>query len=576
MKLPQKLSATLLGITLLGGVVPTAANAAETAIYMNPNAGITKLWKTDPAKFGQPLTKENCVKGKGCEQLFENAVITWNARNGVKALTGTEKAQAFLKAGGVAAFGALEGDAWNNTYCGPVVTAGDGKARYLVVVEDAGKGQLGASLNLNSTPADQWKKERYATKLCFDQEAPVTPPPSQPSEPTHPATELDWSQAIYSPFYQAIFLPDTDGVTFYKKEANSDGTVVAGAEIREWSLDAPPAKNLFEDQEEALGWPIAPATWNGETGTQEFVGGTLTWTRGNPHPTVKLNLKGATWVTQNMHHSGAQFLGSYGVREWTQLSDRYYEGKGTFFVYDAKTGKVVVMDQRILDAVVAEPDRWGDPVSSYIYLTREEEVETGTTFQKDETHRYTLVGQLTKSLRVSPSVLETDQNGTIHWVNEASYDVDKEPALDLQATNWDSEATYHAGIGVKTKMVETLSGPLLLIVQANSDGTPVAGATTYASRWLGYNDYGLYNHDEDIWAGGPEEYASYPQAYLGLPTAQSQVIEENGVKYEVQQFEHGTAKWKIEPRPWSHDLSGNANAKITLDPQTQARFDAAQ
>lgn len=61
MKTAQKLGTAFISATMLMGFVPGVAEATPTSIPMNPNAGITKLWKTNTAKYGQPVSKENCV-----------------------------------------------------------------------------------------------------------------------------------------------------------------------------------------------------------------------------------------------------------------------------------------------------------------------------------------------------------------------------------------------------------------------------------------------------------------------------------------------------------------------------------
>ncbi|MDO4917398.1 MAG: hypothetical protein Q3974_07265 [Rothia sp. (in: high G+C Gram-positive bacteria)] len=170
----RRLGNTILCAAMLLGATPGVAQATTSSIPMNPNAGITKLWKTNTAKYGQPVSKENCVPGKGCEQVFENSVITWNTRTGVKALTGADRVAAYVKAGGIGTVGALESDAWNNTFCGPVVSTWDGATRHLVIVA-AGKGTAGSSIDLNSATGKDWLANRGKTGKCFTDVTPTQP-----------------------------------------------------------------------------------------------------------------------------------------------------------------------------------------------------------------------------------------------------------------------------------------------------------------------------------------------------------------------------------------------------------------
>ncbi len=173
--------------TLAMTLTPGAAQAAT--FRQNPDAGITKVWQQNPEKYGQPTSNEECVTGSGCAQSFENAVITWSRTTGVKVLNGAERAAAYKEAGGIAALGALESDAWNHSYCGTSVTTFNGKnqSRWLVVLEDD-KGTAGTALDLNSEEGRKWKAERDQTRECFDTAA-ENPAPVEEPKPT-PATEV--------------------------------------------------------------------------------------------------------------------------------------------------------------------------------------------------------------------------------------------------------------------------------------------------------------------------------------------------------------------------------------------------
>lgn len=169
---------------LIVTMTPATAQAAEASPA--PKSGIARLWLKDPAKYGQPLSPEKCFPNKTCAQDFENATITWNKRNGVQVLNGAENATTFRAAGGAEVFGGFEGDAWNHAYCGPSVTTYNGQTRSLIVL--AGE-HAGASLDLNSPEAEQWKAERVQTGNCFYKEE--TPEPANPIIPITPDNPKD-------------------------------------------------------------------------------------------------------------------------------------------------------------------------------------------------------------------------------------------------------------------------------------------------------------------------------------------------------------------------------------------------
>lgn len=168
-------------------VTLTPGTAQAAPFYQNPDSGITKMWQTDPEKYGQPIANEECFSNKTCSQDFENATISWNRTNGVKVLNGAENAAAFRAAGGAEVFGGFEGDAWDHSYCGPSVTTFNGQTRSLVVL--AGE-NAGASLDLNSPEAEQWRVERLLTGNCFN-EVEETPVPANPIIPITPDNPKD-------------------------------------------------------------------------------------------------------------------------------------------------------------------------------------------------------------------------------------------------------------------------------------------------------------------------------------------------------------------------------------------------
>ena len=56
---------------------------------------------------------------------------------------------------------------------------------------------------------------------------------------------------------------------------------------------------------------------------------------------------------------------------------------------------------------------------------------------------------------------------------------------------------------------------------------------------------------------------------LGVPVAEAKIVEEGGLKYQTQQFEHGSIKWLM---PDSKLVNPTYEAEITLNPEAQAFF----
>lgn len=554
MKPLKKLSTTLITATMLISAAPGIAHAAETSIYMNPNAGITKYWQTNPTTFGQPLTKENCVKGKGCEQLFEKGLITWNTRNGVKALTGADKAKAFENAGGIAKFGALEGDSWNNTYCGPIVTTWDGTTRHLVVVADSAKSKAGSSIDLNSVEGKQWLKDRATSGKCFDA---VTETPTEPTD----TAQLDWSKATYVEKNQALVLM-TD-TTAYVIAADANGTPKAGATafevpfIKIRGIDALYSK---------MGYPIAAPVTHGTVTTQEFSGGTYTFDTakissydGKPmYPTTSINIEGAKVLAKES--PWYTFTGNF-----QQINDHLYvEDIGdTLFVFNSNDGQATEMSQALFDEYVKNPEFFG---KLGVYYYNRESGYTSNTFHPSEGTTLEVTPSYTASFKY---VLRNDADLKIL---KQGY-IDHEPAWDLQdpaTVDW-SKATYtdYPGLpGEEGGALYVQDHNTWIIIKANADHTPVAGAKAVRSQWLGTSALG---QDRGTWTQSTEwehgDWNGYPEetATLGVPVAEAETVVENGVTYQTQRFEHGSIKWEVPSSRLATETREVKNAVISLD-----------
>lgn len=267
---------------------------------------------------------------------------------------------------------------------------------------------------------------------------------------------------------------------------------------------------------------------------------------------------------------------------WVQASDRFYtqEAVGGFWVYDAKTGKVVAMDSRVYNLFISHPEQWGNPSSFDVVMPSpggNQEMYLTTTFVQDATHQFELEGTATASVKVTPTTWEQQADGSWKATKGATFTIDREPQVDANAIDWAKQGTYLAHPGVLCIPQEGADSKYLLMIKANPDGTPVAGATAYRSRWLGFLEgNGLYREFYQWAHVHAEGDVPTPQNLIGAPVVESTVLEENGVKFEVQQFEHGQVKWKIQPDSAARgylDLGVDIAPIITLDAQTQAVLD---
>ncbi len=460
----NKWGVSLLSATALVALLPGVAQAATTpSVYMNPNAGITKLWKTDPAKYGNPVSQEKCVKGKGCEQVFEKSVITWNNRTGVKALTGTDRAQAYEKAGGIGVVGALEGDAWNNTYCGPSVTTFDGKTRHLVVVGGT-KATAGSSIDLNSAEGKKWLQTRGTTKACFD---------AKPAADNEAATK---------------------------------------AKVLE----------------------IAQRTFNSQATTEDIV------------------------VTDGRYFA---IEGGY---------------KGRVFLYDQQTGNSGILEGQVYAEYIKDPARFGGLITSFS-PDGDGAMAYVSIFGESAVNEFALQAVGEHSVSVLHSQYVQNPDGTKTWQPVEDYVIDHEvpyTPLDINSIDW-SEASYSDMPGLPGEEGGALfvtDSRAMYIIKANADHTPVAGAKAYRSEWLGYQESivgrGSWTQAQQ-WYQGDWNLEPSKVSALGVPVAEAKIVEEGGLKYQTQQFEHGSIKWLM---PDGNLVNPTYEAEITLNPEAQAFF----
>lgn len=575
----RTLGATLLSATFLMSLAPGAAQAAESStIYMNPNAGITKLWKTDSAKYGNPVSPEKCVKGKGCEQVFEKSVITWNSRNGVKVLTGAERAQAFEKAGGIGTVGALEGDAWNNAFCGPSVTTFDGKTRHLVVV-GGDKATIGSSIDLNSVEGKQWIKDRATSKECFDS----TPDSTDPADPT---VNLDWSKATYDSNQGALVLLANG--TAYVTQADANGKRIPNAPFYEvkWltDLDSQWYSKYWRASYSPLnsvGYPVADAVTNGDIVTQKFSNGTVTWNTKTNSFDIFLTVAGATKQAQSMAKSADMYLGNPTGNFTTLDNGLMVEDFDTaVWVYDPSNGTIVVMDGRVYKQFIAHPESFGTVNFSYTIgdgRGGEQYNFIVTNFRSDATHGHEATGYKTQSASVYPYTLELQADGTYRQIDGETFVLGEEPVWvprDPATIDWVAEGTLKASeYPGEPAVLYVQDGDTMILIRANADGTPVAGTNAYRSHWLGHHAKlaGRFDHNQWMeytygdWFGGPTV-----ERYLGAPIAEAQVVEENGKSYETQEFEGGSIRWEVVGEGQS-----NTDAVIVLNSPAQKAYEAA-
>lgn len=80
-------------------------------------------------------------------------------------------------------------------------------------------------------------------------------------------------------------------------------------------------------------------------------------------------------------------------------------------------------------------------------------------------------------------------------------------------------------------------------------------------NWNQYSDWGWGSQ----WGSAPTE-----ASMLGLPVAEATTVVEDGVTYELQEFEGGSIRWKVATDP---DGNYADSAQITLMPEVQAEYD---
>lgn len=461
----NKWGVSLLSATALVALLPSVAQAAPTpSVYMNPKAGITKLWKTDPAKYGKPLSPEKCVKGKGCEQIFEKSVITWGSSTGVKALTGADRAQAYEKAGGIGGVGALEGDAWNNTYCGPSVTTYDGKTRHLVVVGDT-KATAGSSIDLNSVEGKKWLQTRGTTKACFD---------AKPAADNEAATKAKVLDMVHKSF---------------------DSTVTA----------------------------------------EDII------------------------VTDGRYYAVAVGY------------------KGRVFLYDQQTGNSGILEGPVYTEYIKNPSHYGGLIISFSPDGGDSDMGYVSIFGESAVNEFTFQAYGERSVSVQRSQYVVNADGTKTWQPVEDYVIDHEvpyTPLDINSIDW-SKASYSDMPGLPGEEGGALfvtDARAMYIIKANADHTPVAGAKAYRSEWLGYQESivvrGSWTQAQQ-WYQGDWNLEPSKVSALGVPVAEAKIVEEGGLKYQTQQFEHGSIKWLM---PDSKLVNPSYEAEITLNPEAQAFF----
>lgn len=571
-KTTQKLGVTFLSATMLLSAAPGVANAAT----LNTQTAIGKYVQSHQGDLGNPVTDEQKFANGASAQEFEHGLVTYSQRTGTRTLTNAQEIQAFKNAGGVEKFGALESDSWNNTFCGQSVTTFDGKTRWMVVVD--AKTQPSSSVDLNSAEGNQWKKDRVKTNACFPDNAPVVDQPTEPTDPAQPenlVANLDWSKATYVQYKNALLL-QTD-TTAYVTAADANGVRVANAPVYEveWLKTNEAARQVWTWENynsgklSLLGLPIAPATWNGNTSTQTFDYGTVTWTRGSERPTVELTQEGTVKLESAAQVHGYDIRAEGYTGNLTPLDDRFLIEKTSefIFVYDSKADTAGWMDPRVFDEFVKDPDRFGTikysgsigdgrggPIYNYM-ITYFDEPEGGET---------QVTGFMTKSVTVS-----SDRDG--------NYIIDNEPELapltDPATVDWSKYATLMGN----QQALYFQDGDSALIIAANPDGTPKMGAKAVRSDVLGFQMTrfdGRWDHNfASAWVyGSPYTDEITNAGALGLPLADGRYVEENGQKYYLQDFEGGSIKWAV---PASRLIeSDDSKVEITLNALGEARLAA--
>lgn len=540
------------------GLTPAAS---ATDIYMNPKAAITQQWQKNSATYGQPLSKEICVTGTGCAQQVENAVITWSRNTGVKVLSGAERAQAYVDAGGVKTLGALESDAWNNSFCGPSVTTfnGSNSSRWLLVV-DEGKASVGSKIDLNSDAGKKWLAERGQTKQCFDAVAETPAPNTDP-------IDIDWSQATWNQAQESLVI--TVGEKTYVIAADSNGKPVADASAVEvpWLATDPSAASSWKSpflsveytggrnrQFDGLGYPVSAPVKNGDVYVQEFKYGTVTWTQDSA-PTTRLNLEGAQ-----------RYVAVAGSAPLQKVDERFYAAESGTIIFDTVSGNLAALSPAMYENYMASPEKYGTVYGSYI-SSQSDYREATFTLNDKQSLTMTNFGSTHHSVLYTVDTTTTSADGTNHTETSgehlASTWVPQAPAT----VDW-SKAHYEPRQGALV-YTDELS---VLIVKANADGTaPAEGAPVYRSCWLGaqkiQQSRGTWTQFAE-WTNGDWNGGTTQVTALGLPTADPIVTVKDGVSYETQQFEGGTITWRM----LAEDNANIDQATITLNEIGQARL----
>lgn len=570
-KTTQKLGVAFLSATLLLSVAPGVANAAT----VNANTAIGKYGQAHQGELGKPLTDEQKFANGASAQEFEHGLVTYSQRTGTRTLTNAQEIQAFKNAGGVEKFGALESGSWNNTFCGQSVTTFDGKTRWMVVVD--AKTQPSSSVDLNSAEGNQWKTDRTKSFACFPDNAPVIDQPAEPTDPAqpeNPVVNLDWSKATFVSDQKALLL--ITETTAYVTAADANGARVANAPVYEveWLKSNEDARTIWNGEKFqtskflVLGQPTSVATWNGDTSTQVFEYGTVTFTRGATRPVVELTREGIKKLEAASQVHGYDIYATDYKGNLTALDSRFSYEKATGFtyVYDSQADTGAWMDPRVFDEFIKDPTRFGTLKysgsvgdgrggPSYNYMI--------TYFDEPEGGEAQVTGFMTKSVSVW-----SDKDG--------SYLIDNEPAPAPLTDPADVDWSQHAYLKGNQQALYYQDGDSALIIAANPDGTPKAGAKAVRSDVLGFQMTRFSRFDNnfaEFWAyGSPYTDSIMEPGALGLPLADGRYVEEAGQKYYLQDFEGGSIKWAVpESRLKEVDTS---KVEVTLNALGEARLAA--
>lgn len=566
------LGTAFISATMLLSAVPGVTQAAT----INPSTAIGKYGQAHQSDLGNPLTDEQKFANGISAQEFEHGLVTWSRRTKTHVLTNPSEIAAFKQAGGVEKFGALEGESWNSSFCGKSVTTFDGHTRWMVVVDAAT--QQASFIDLNSAEGLQWKKDRTTTRGCFADNAPNTEKPNEPEEPNEaeqPVTDLNWSQATHVASKNALLLQTE--TTAYITAADENGARVAHAPVHEveWLKTSEGARQAWAwevfqvGKLRFLGLPTAPATWNGDTSTQTFENGTVTFTRGAERPTVQLTQEATVQLETEAQVHGHDLRADGYTGNLTQLDDRFFieEASGFIFVYDSQADTAAWMDPRVFDEFIKNPNRFGTIKYSgsvgdgrggptYNYMI--------TYFDEPNGGEAQLTGYMTKSVSVA-----SDRDGR--------YIIDREPAPAPLTNPEDVDWSQHPTIMGKQQALYYQDGDSALIIAANPDGTPKADAKAIRSDVLGFQmtrfDGRWESNFASEWAFGSYRSGDITEAgALGLPVADGEYAEENGQKYYLQNFEGGSIKWTVPPSRLIE--SDDSKVEITLNALGEARLRA--